>query len=132
MKKVKSLITDDMFNEKEVNPIVNVFGSYRIIGDLELIAVNNYERVKLSLYFNYMNKSFFLVKLYLSGKYHLDFFNYNTYGLKDLCTLDYLNNQEICRFEEDNKQNGLLFYSNYDNMFLLVNSNGYNLRMRKV
>jgi hypothetical protein len=25
-----------------------------------------------------------------------------------------------------------LFYSNYDNMFLLVNSSGFNLKMRKV
>jgi hypothetical protein len=131
-KKIKSLITDDMFEEREVNPIVNIFGNYRIIGDLELVAVNNYEKVKVSLYFNYMSKSFFLVKLFQSGKYHVDFFNYNTYGLKELCTLDYLNNQEICRFEEDDKTNGLLFYSNYDNMFLLVNSSGFNLRMRKV
>jgi hypothetical protein len=131
-KKIKSLVTDDLFEEKTIDPIVNTFGNYRIIGSLELVAVNNYEKVKLSLYFNHMNSSFFLVKMYLSGKYHVDFFNYNTYGLKNLCTLEYLNNQEICRLEEDNNKNGLLFYSNYDNMFLMVNSNGFNMKMRKV
>jgi hypothetical protein len=130
-KKIKSLVTDDMFEEKTIDPIVNIFGNYRIIGNCEIVAINNYEKVKMTLYFNHCNKRFFLVKLYLSGKYHIDFFNHKSFNLEDLSDLESLNNEQISRCNKENTDSGLLYFSNYDNIFSVL-VNGFQLRLRKV
>ena len=130
MKKVKSLITDDMFVGVD-NHKVSLFGNYRIIGNCEIVAINNYERVKMTLYFNNLNKKFFLVKLFDSGKYHIDFFNHKSFNLEDLSDLESLTNEQISRCNKEDTDSGLLYFSNYDNIFSVL-VNGFNLRLRKV
>ena len=130
MKKVKSLITDDMFVGVD-NHKVSLFGNYRIIGNCEIVAINNYERVKMTLYFNNLNKKFFLVKLFESGKYHIDFFNHKSFNLEDLSDLESLTNEQISRCNKEDTDSGLLYFSNYDNIFSVL-VNGFNLRLRKV
>jgi hypothetical protein len=127
-KKIKSLVTDDLF---ESNPKVSLFGNYRIIGDTELVAINHYEKVKMTLYFNHLNKKFFLVKLFNSGKYHIDFFNHKSYDLEDLSDLDSIVNEQLCRLTKENTDSGLLYFNNYDNMFNVL-KDGFILRLRKV
>lgn len=127
-KKIKSLVTDDLF---ESNPKVSLFGNYRIIGDTELVAINHYEKVKMTLYFNNLNKKFFLVKLFNSGKYHIDFFNHRSYDLEDLSELDSIVNEQLCRLTKENTDSGLLYFNNYDNMFNVL-KDGFILRLRKV
>ena len=130
MKKVKSLITDDMFVGVD-NHKVSLFGNYRIIGNCEIVAINNYERVKMTLYFNNLNKKFFLVKLFDSGKYHIDFFNHKSFNLEDLSDLESLTNEQISRCNKEDTDSGLLYFSNYDNIFSVL-VNGFHLRLRKV
>jgi hypothetical protein len=129
-KKIKSLITDDMFVGVD-NHKVSLFGNYRIIGNCEIVAINNYERVKMTLYFNNLNKKFFLVKLFQSGKYHIDFFNHKSFDLQDLSDLESLNNEQLARCTTEDTDSGLLYFSNYDNIFSVL-VNGFNLRLRKV
>lgn len=127
-KKIKSLVTDDLF---ESNPKVSLFGNYRIIGDTELVAINHYEKVKMTLYFNHLNKKFFLVKLFNSGKYHIDFFNHKSYDLEDLSDLDSIVNEQLSRCNKEDTDSGLLYFNNYDNMFNVL-KDGFILRLRKV
>jgi hypothetical protein len=127
-KKIKSLITDDLF---ESNPKVSLFGNYRIIGDIELVAINHYEKVKMTLYFNNSTKKFFLVKLFNSGKYHIDFFNHRSYALENISELDSIINEQLCRCNKEDTDSGLLYFNNYDNIFSVF-VNGFNLRLRKV
>jgi hypothetical protein len=127
-KKIKSLVTDDLF---ESNPKVSLFGNYRIIGDTELVAINHYEKVKMTLYFNHLNKKFFLVKLFNSGKYHIDFFNHRSYPLEDLSGLDSVINEQLSRLTKENTDSGLLYFNNYDNMFNVL-KDGFILRLRKI
>lgn len=126
-KEVKSIVPDDLFDEAKVS----LFGNYRIIGDIELVAINIYEKVKMTLYFNHLNKKFFLVKLFQSGKYHIDFFNYKTFNLNDLSELDSIPNQQLSRLTKEDTDSGLLYFNNYDNMFNVL-KNGYILRLRKI
>jgi len=130
MKKVKSLVTDDMFEGVD-NRKVSLFGNYRIIGNCEIVAINNYERVKMTLYFNHLNKKFFLVKLFQSGKYHIDFFNHKSFILEDLSDLYSVTNEQLARCTKEDTDSGLLYFSNYDNMFSVF-VNGFNLKLRKV
>jgi len=130
MKKVKSLVTDEMFVGVD-NRKVSLFGNYRIIGNCEIVAINIYERVKMTLYFNHLNKKFFLVKLFQSGKYHLDFFNHKSFILGVLSDLYSVTNEQLARCTKEDTDSGLLYFSNYDNMFSVF-VNGFHLRLRKV
>lgn len=119
-------------NNPKLNYKVNNFGTYRIIGVIELIATCCLVKVEYELYFNHFNNKFFMVKQYSSGKYHIDFFMYSENEL----SLDYLYEieklEEVCRINENNIDNGLLFFNRLDNKFLFVNSNGYSIELRKV
>lgn len=53
---------------------ISVFGNYKIKGDLEIAGVIETEKIKSTLYFNHTKKQFFLLKEYVSGKNHIDFF----------------------------------------------------------
>ena len=57
-KKVISIIPDDLFEDCKVSPRAYDFGSFRIVGDVELIAFNKYTKVELFLYFNNWNNTF--------------------------------------------------------------------------
>lgn len=114
----------------EVCHKVNNFGSYRIIGDIELVGTCYLSKVDLTLYFNHFNKKFFMVKQYASSKYHIDFFMHKIF---DLFSLNEINNlEEIARIDEKDIENGLLFFNGLDNKFIFVNSNGYSMELRKV
>lgn len=123
---------DIVENNSKVNYKVNNFGPYRIIGVIELIATCCLVKVEYELYFNHFNNKFFMVKQYSSGKYHIDFFMYSQNKL----SLDYLYEieklEEVCRIDENNIDNGLLFFNGLDNKFLFVNNNGYSIELRKV
>lgn len=54
--------------------IVSKFGSYQIPGESILISKVFQSKVIFWLFFNKCTKSFYLVKKYNSGKYHIDFF----------------------------------------------------------
>ena len=53
---------------------VHRFGNYNITGDLQVAGTFNTDKVKNTLYYNHTKKQFFLLKLFVSGKYHIDFF----------------------------------------------------------
>ncbi len=131
-KKIKSLITDDMFDKNEINAIVNVFGSFRVIGDLEVLATSNTNKTALTLYYNHLTKKFLLVFDYTSGNCYVKFFNHSTYQIHNLCTLDYLINEEVCRMYENNSDLGLLYYNTWDRMFTFVDESGSVRKLRKV
>lgn len=119
---------------KEKNPKVNYkvnnFGTYRIIGEIELLATCFLAKVEYELYFNHFNKKYFIVKQYVSGKYHIDFFN-----SENQLTIDSLEEiedvEEVCRKAEDNIDNTILFFNALDNKFLFVNNNGYSIELKK-
>jgi hypothetical protein len=131
-KKVISIIPDDLFEDREINPIVNVFGSFRVIGDLELLATSTTKKTTMSLYYNNLTNKFLLVFNYTSGNHYVIFFNHSTYQINNLCTLDYLINEEIARMYENKSEIGLLYYNTWDRMFTFVNESGLVKKLRKV
>jgi hypothetical protein len=54
--------------------VIHRFGNYKITGDLEIAGTYNTDKVKNTLYYNHTKKQFFLLKQFISGKYHIDFF----------------------------------------------------------
>lgn len=131
-KKVISIIPDDLFEDNQVSPRAYDFGSFRIVGDVELIAFNKYTKVELFLYFNNWNKAFFMVMKFNSGKIWLEQFNYSNKPIHNLCSLDYYIDQEVCRISEEDEFNGVLKYNTWDKMFIYYNTNGRKQKLRRV
>lgn len=131
-KKVISIIPDDLFEESQIRPRAYEFGTFRIIGNVELLALNEYTNVSLYLYFNHWNKSFFMVMKYNSGKIWVDELNYFKNPIHNLCTLDYYIDQEVCRISEEDEFNGVLKYNTWDKMFIYYNTNGRKQKLRRV
>lgn len=130
--KINSLITDDLFDNCKIQPKAYEFGTFRIIGDIELIGFNEeYTNVILYLYFNHWNKSFFMVMHYRSLKVWVVEFNYIKNPIHNLCTLDYYINQEVCRISEEDEFNGVLKYNTWDRMFTYYNTNGKKQKLKK-
>lgn len=53
---------------------ITVFGNYKIKGDLEVVGVFETIKIKNTLYYNHTQRQFLLLKEYISGKNHIDFF----------------------------------------------------------
>jgi hypothetical protein len=53
---------------------VHRFGNYNITGDIVIAGTFKTDKINNTLYYNYTRKQFFLLKEYLSGKCHIDFF----------------------------------------------------------
>lgn len=61
-------------NSYDPNEIITAFGNYKIKGDLTVIGRINTDKIKKTLFYNHTKTQFFLLKEYLSGKLHIDFF----------------------------------------------------------
>jgi hypothetical protein len=53
---------------------ITKFGNYSIRGELSLIGSYDTPNIFQQLYYNHPNNQYFLMKKYLSGKVHIDFF----------------------------------------------------------
>lgn len=134
-KEVKSIVPDDLFDDDFFDlskPKAYEFGTFRIIGIVELLALNQYTNVDLFLYFNHWNKSFFMVMKYKSGKIWLEELNYSEKPIHNLCSLDYYVDKEVCRISEDDEFRGVLKYNNYDKMFIYYNTNNRKQKLRRI
>ena len=61
-----TIISDDVHVAK--------FGNYTITGELSLIGCYDTPNIFQQLYYNHSGNHYFLMKKYLSGKVHIDFF----------------------------------------------------------
>ena len=73
---------------------ITMFGSYSITGELLLLANCTMKGVASNLYYNQSSKTYFLVKEFASGKYHIDFFSKTRKH-----ELDYIFNPDNCSFK---------------------------------
>jgi hypothetical protein len=130
-KKIKSLITDDLFESKN-DPKVNTFGNFRIIGEIELIAVNKSDSLSIDLYFNHYSNKFFVVIKYPSGKYWVQIFNYNVLKISEFDDIDEIKNKVISRVNLSDEYKNVLIYDHLDYLFTYINENCLFYELRRI
>lgn len=130
-KKIKSLITDDLF-EPVNDPKVNLFGNFRIIGEIELIAVGKNDSFSIDLYYNHHNKKFFIVMKYSSGKFWVQTFMFKMIKMNDLDDLDNIQNRVISKTKLEDSDRNVLKYDDLDYLFTYINDNSVVYYLRRI
>ncbi len=130
-KKIKSLITDDLF-EPDNDPKVNLFGNFRIIGDIELIAVCKNDSFSIDLYYNHHNKKFFIVMKYSSGKFWVQTFMFKMIKMNDLDDLDNIQDRVISKTKLEDSDRNVLKYDDLDYLFTYINDNSCVYYLRRI
>ena len=130
-KKIKSIIPDDLF-EPVNDPKVNLFGNFRIIGDIELIAVCKNNSFSIDLYYNHHNKKFFIVMKYSSGKFWVQTFMFKMIKMKDFDDLNGIENKIISKCKLDVDEKNVLIYDHLDYLFTYINDNSCVYYLRRI
>jgi hypothetical protein len=110
---------EDFFgNENPVfqcDDVINIYGNYKIRGDIELVGKFETEKIKNTLHYNHTKNQFFLFKEFQSGKCHIDFF------------LSYENIQPGLLFDKDNRFRDILGIGLVDEIAFSISSSNKNL-----
>ena len=130
-KKIKSIIPDDLF-EPVNDPKVNLFGNFRIIGDIELIAVCKNNSFSIDLYYNHHNKKFFIVMKYSSGKFWVQTFMFKMIKMNDLDDLDNIQDRVISKTKLEDSDRNVLKYDHLDYLFTYINDNSVVYYLRRI
>ena len=130
-KKIKSIIPDDLF-EPVNDPKVNLFGNFRIIGDIELIAVCKNNSFSIDLYYNHHNKKFFIVMKYSSGKIWVQTIMFKMIKMNDLDDLDNIQDRVISKTKLEDSDRNVLKYDDLDYLFTYINDNSVVYYLRRI
>lgn len=133
-KEVKSIVPDDLFDDIRLLPKVeHTFGTYKIKGDIVLCGSVQYPKVNLSLYWNFAENRFFIVKQYQSQKYYIDYLKETIYSffdiMRDFDSPVYI---EVARVSKDNSDDGKLFYDSEEKTYHYLNAQGYNQTLKGI
>lgn len=105
--------------------ICSKFGNYQIPGESVLISKVWQSKVQFWLYFNKCTKSFYLVKKYDSGKYHIDFFK-NVVAFENIDFIDgtWFDLISECIYDDCEKY---LYFHYQERMFKIVSKQEFKL-----